>query len=82
MPVELEHMTFWALWRCNLYLDKAEKERKFELSKLQELRLGVYYSQSDYKDQTKLIHDKFLLCRSYNEGDRVLIFSSGLKLMP
>ncbi|CAM8902694.1 unnamed protein product [Rhodiola kirilowii] len=47
-----------------------------------ELRLEAYEGQSDYKARTKLYHDKFILQRDFEVGQRVLLFSSRLRLMP
>ncbi|CAM8921225.1 unnamed protein product [Rhodiola kirilowii] len=53
-----------------------------QLCELEELRLEAYESQSDYKARTELYHDKFILRRSFEIGQQVLLFSSRLRLMP
>ncbi|CAM8908248.1 unnamed protein product [Rhodiola kirilowii] len=53
-----------------------------QLCELEELRLEAYEGQSDYKARTKLYHDKFILQRDFEVGQRVLLFSSRLRLMP
>ncbi|CAM8990644.1 unnamed protein product [Rhodiola kirilowii] len=57
-------------------------DRKLQLCELKELRLEAYESQSDYKARTKLYHDKFILRRTFEIGQQVLVFSSRLRLMP
>ncbi|CAM8917230.1 unnamed protein product [Rhodiola kirilowii] len=82
LPVELEHKAYWALKKCNPYLQAAGLDRRLQLCELEELRLEAYESQSDYKARTKLYHEKFILRRTLEVGQQVLLFSSRLRLMP
>ncbi|CAM8990052.1 unnamed protein product [Rhodiola kirilowii] len=82
LPVEPEHKAYWALKKCNPDLQAAGLDRKLQLCELEELRLEAYESQTDYKARTKLYHDKFILRRTFEVGQKVLLFSSRLRLMP
>jgi len=46
------------------------------------MRLNAYQSSRLYKESIKNYHDKKLLKRSFESGQRVLLFNSRLKLFP
>ncbi|CAM8905497.1 unnamed protein product [Rhodiola kirilowii] len=82
LPVELEQKAYWALKKCNPDLQAVGLDRRLQLCELEELRLEAYESQTDYKARTKLYHDKFILRRTFEVGQQVLVFTSRLRLMP
>lgn len=53
---------------------------KVEVNELDEIRLEAYENARIYKERTKRIHDKFIMNRSFHEGQKVLLFNSRLRL--
>ncbi|CAN6552424.1 unnamed protein product [Malus baccata var. baccata] len=58
------------------------KKRKLQLNELDEIRRDAYENARIYKDKTKAFHDQQILRKEFQPGQRVLLFSSRLKLFP
>ncbi|XP_058761459.1 uncharacterized protein LOC131634853 [Vicia villosa] len=82
LPVELEHRALWALKFLNFDATLAAHKRKDQLHELEELRDHAYHSNKLYKDKAKAYHDKKVRCKSFHEGQMVLLFNSRLRLFP
>ncbi|XP_076937963.1 uncharacterized protein LOC143605898 [Bidens hawaiensis] len=80
LPVELAHRALWAV--KNIYIDYecATKQRKLNLCELEELRDEAYECASTYNDKMKRVHDAKLRRKTFEEGQRVWLYNSRLKL--
>ena len=66
----------------NLDFRTAVEARMLDLNELEELRLNRYRNASIYKEKTKYWHDKHILKKEFEVGQKVLLFNSRLKLFP
>ena len=82
LPVEIEHRAYWAIKKCNLELEQAGQERKFQLQELEEIRREAYENSRIYKEKTKAFHDKMVARKEFQVGQKVLLYNSRLRLMP
>jgi hypothetical protein len=82
LPVELEHRAYWAIKQLNFNLSKAGSQRKLQLNELEEIRNDAYDCARMYKDQMKKAHDQSILRRSFEPGQKVLLYNSRLHLFP
>ncbi|KAM2536095.1 hypothetical protein TB1_021574 [Malus domestica] len=82
LPMELEHKAFWAIKELNFSYDSAGEQRKLQLNELEEIRQAAYESSRIYKERTKAFHDSQILRKEFQPGQKVLLFSSRLKLFP
>ena len=82
LPVELEHNAYWAIKKLNFDMKQAGEKRFLQLNEMDEFRLQSYENAKLYKEQTKRWHDKKIVKREFQAGQKVLLFNSMLKLFP
>ncbi|CAM8963347.1 unnamed protein product [Rhodiola kirilowii] len=63
-------------------MNAAGEKRLLQLNELDEIRLDSYENARIYKERTKNWHDKRIMRRKFNEGERVLLYNSRLRLFP
>jgi hypothetical protein len=56
------------------------KNRKIQLSQLEEWREKAYHGAKIYKDKTNRCHDKRIRPKEFKPGEKVLLFNSKVKL--
>ena len=82
LPVEMEYKAYWALKFLNFDEEASREQRRLKLLELEEMILNAYESLKLYKEKFKKYHDKKLLKRDFQPGQKVLLFNSRLKLFP
>ncbi|XP_028804614.1 uncharacterized protein LOC114759579 [Neltuma alba] len=79
IPVELEHISYWAVKSYNTDLKEAGLNRLLQIEELEEIHLDTYYSSDIYKQKTKLIHNANILRKKFKEGNKVLRYQARFK---
>ena len=82
LPVEIEHKAYWAIKVFNSNLDESGKLRKLQINELEELRNDAYENSKIYKAKNKIFHDKLIQRRTFDVGQKVLLYNSRLHLFP
>ena len=70
LPLELEHKAYWAVRQLNSDPTLAGKTRLLKLSSLDEWRNEAYENACLFKEKVKRWHDKRILKREFNIGDK------------
>ena len=59
-----------------------DKKCVLQLSELEEFSNEAYENANIYKEKMKAWHDKHIIRKEFESGQRVLLFNSRLKLFP
>ena len=66
----------------NFDLQAASEKRILQINEMDEFRNDAYENARIYKDKTKRWHDKHILSREFEVGQKVLLFNSKFRLFP
>ena len=80
--MELEYKAAWAVKLLNYDIKTAKEQRSIQLHELEEIRHLAFESSKNYKEKNKVYHDKWIISRSFEPNDNVLLFNSKLKFFP
>ena len=61
-------------------LDEAGSLRRLQLDELEEIRNDAYKNLKSSKAKMKFVHDQHILCKSFEVGQKVLLYNSRLHL--
>jgi hypothetical protein len=78
--VELEYKSHWAIKKWRMDLPTTGIKRQMQMGELKEWREKAYHNARMYKERTKRWHDKRIKKKSFETGDKVLLFNSLFKL--
>ncbi|XP_072076516.1 uncharacterized protein [Arachis hypogaea] len=81
-PMELENRAYWATKFLNFDAKVAGETRLLQLNELDEFRNSTYKNAKLYKEKTKVQHDKRIATRTFEPGQKVLLFNSKLNNFP
>src|SRR4051812_6302708 len=82
LQLELDYKAFWAVRELNVDPKLVGEKRLTNLTSLDEWRSEAYESARIFKEKVKKCHDRRILKREFNVGDKVLLFRSHFRFSP
>jgi hypothetical protein len=82
LPVELEYKAYWAIKTFNSNLDDASQLLKLQINEFEEIKNDAYENSKIHKARIKEFHDKRILRKTFDVGQKVLLYNSQLHLFP
>ena len=82
LPIELEHKAYWAIKAFNSNLDDTSQLRELQINELEEIRNDAYENSKIHKARIKEFHDKRILRKTFDVGQKVLLYNSRPHLFP
>ena len=73
---------YWAIQLLNFDLQLVGEKRMLQLNDMEEFRNNAYANARIYKEWTKHWHNKHIMSRDFQRGQKVLLFNSHLRLFP
>ena len=77
--LELEHKAYWAVRQLNCDFKLAGEKRLLDMTSFDEWRSEAYENAKLFKEEVKRWHDKKIIKREFNIGDKVLLYRSRLR---
>ena len=82
LPIENERRVWWATKKLNCDLTEAGKDRRLQLSELEEVRAEAHESARSCTERAKLFRDKHILRKEFSPRIKVLLYDSKFYLFP
>ena len=80
--MEIEHNAYWVIKAFNSNIDDASQLQKLQINELEEIKNDAYENSRNNKVRIKEFHDMKILRKTFNVGQKVLLYNSRFHLFP